>query len=816
MVHKRFILYLICLMLLSPGAIAQEDVFSIVSSRSLQPFSACALLVTVPEPGLLTIKIRGKTEEELPIVQDLSVEKGRLEIPYRGLTYGGMALKKGKYTLSALLHREGGPALAAESSLEIAAPVSALEYALPKDNALYLEDMEPWFIDVSITGKGTVTVEIYDSNAMENCIHTLTRKTAKAEAFQLAWDGTAGKKKAAPGTYWVRVYAEGRKEDTVSLSVAVMAGKRPEPAIAATETMLPKSPEDDGVWLAMMQPMIVINKKATEHQKIHTAPSTSSASLGTVHGQSQGLMVLSADNSDFARVGAWRHEDGAYVEGYVPKGCLITVYPSNHYGLLIDKSSQSMILYEYGKPIANFPISTGLMQKEKEERETPAGAYLIIERISGFTREGFHYDYALRFDGGNLISQVGYKKSGQKADFEKQLPLLGKKASDGCVRVDYRTNDNTPINAYWLWTHLEYGTKVLVLDDAEARKERLRELNPGRMLDESNISFASPTPVLLSESEKAKMTGVLLSLAGDCVLGGEEKSRKSERSFDSVVAEKGMTWPFSGLEPIFSKDDFTLVNLEGVLQDHTKGKAKNRLYNFRGMKAYTEILKLGSVEQVNLANNHFSDYGKSGSSSTRSALNAAKIAYSGYQDLYVLEKSGIKIGFGGIRETVYRQNKKIMMEDIAALKSMGCDAVVYTCHFGQEYSRNHSRVQEEMAHQAIEAGANLVVGHHPHVVQGIETYRGGVILYSLGNFIFGGNLDLTEFDGCVVQAELLWKDRVYQGVNIHLLPVLTTGSAPENDFRPIPAPGDDKARIFQKMQDDTSFILMEDMFFPAK
>ena len=313
--------------------------------------------------------------------------------------------------------------------------------------------------------------------------------------------------------------------------------------------------------------------------------------------------------------------------------------------------------------------------------------------------------------------------------------------------------------------------------------------------------------------DTAGTTQVLLTLTGDCVLGGEEKTRKSERSFDSVIAGKGMEWPFSGLEEILSEDDITLVNLEGVLQDHAKGRLTTKQHTFRGQTCYTDILRLGSVEQVNIANNHYIDYGQTGRNSTREALSAAGIPFSGFQELSIAEIRGRKIGFGGIRETVYRQNKKIMNQDIEKLKEMGCDAIVYSCHFGKEYSRTHNALQEKMARQAIDLGANLVVGHHPHVVQGVESYNGGVILYSLGNFIFGGNLDLTEFDGCVAQAEFVWKEGEYEGVQISLLPVLTTGTAPDNDYRPVLAAGEDKDRILKKMQKDSVIPLSETMYF---
>jgi len=318
----------------------------------------------------------------------------------------------------------------------------------------------------------------------------------------------------------------------------------------------------------------------------------------------------------------------------------------------------------------------------------------------------------------------------------------------------------------------------------------------------------------LKAEEIAGMTQVVITMTGDCVLGGEEKSRKNERSFDNVIAQKGMAWPFSAFTQLFDKDDVTLVNLEGVLKDNSRDRLTDKVHTFRGSTAYTEILTLGSVEKVNIANNHYIDYGKAGKRSTLEALKQAGIAYSGYKELHTTIVNGKKIGFGGIRETVYRQKRSTMAEEIQALKDMNCDLIIYSCHFGKEYAKTHNDLQEKMAREAIDLGADLVVGHHPHVVQGIEYYNGGVILYSLGNFVFGGNLKLTEFDAYVAQAVFLWKKDKYHGIQLQLIPVLTTGIIPDNDFRPEMAMKEDKARIFKKIQADSSIMIKESMFFP--
>jgi poly-gamma-glutamate capsule biosynthesis protein CapA/YwtB (metallophosphatase superfamily) len=308
---------------------------------------------------------------------------------------------------------------------------------------------------------------------------------------------------------------------------------------------------------------------------------------------------------------------------------------------------------------------------------------------------------------------------------------------------------------------------------------------------------------------------ITLSFTGDCVLGSEESTRKQPDSFDSIVAEKGFDWPFSGFADYFSHDDLTLINLENVLMNSSRDKNPKRLHNFRGPTDFAQILKLGSVELVNIANNHYPDYGAAGKKSTRNALEAVGIPYAGYNWLHVFEKQGIRVGFGGIRETIYHQDKDRIRREVAELKADGCHYVVYTMHAGEEYAPEHNAMQTEIAHAAIDAGANLVIGHHPHVPQGIEMYNDGLIFYSLGNFIFGGNLALSTFDALAAQVTLYYQENALVNTQVCLIPVITSGIIPANDFRPIPAAGEDKQRILNTVNADSDRVYPESFSLPG-
>ncbi len=312
-------------------------------------------------------------------------------------------------------------------------------------------------------------------------------------------------------------------------------------------------------------------------------------------------------------------------------------------------------------------------------------------------------------------------------------------------------------------------------------------------------------------------TEITLTFGGDCVLGTREEWVGDAGNFEDCVAANGMDWCFSGVGDLFRQDDLTLVNLECVLQDSFKGHNNKKQHTFRGKTAYAQMLVDAGIEAVNIANNHYIDYNRSGEESTKAALEAVGVEYCGYKNLFVFEKDGHKIGFGGCRETVFLQNKAIVYRDIQKLKKMGCDVIVYSCHWGVEYDPRHDGKQERMAQYAVNSGADIVVGTHPHVVQGVENRDGCAVLYSLGNLVFGGTKDMKTFDAVLARATLRFDDAgAYLGVDIDLIPVLTSGSAPENDFRPVLAEDEDAARILQLVQDDSEMDVSQSLWIPKE
>ena len=313
------------------------------------------------------------------------------------------------------------------------------------------------------------------------------------------------------------------------------------------------------------------------------------------------------------------------------------------------------------------------------------------------------------------------------------------------------------------------------------------------------IALFTCTLFLVLTACAAQADEVVVTLGGDCVLGTREEWKDDAETFDTLIAEKGFDWCFSKICEPFLNDDISLVNLETVLQSHSEGHARGKEFTFRGDPSYTGILKAAGIEQVNIANNHYIDFGGSGRESTRAALEAAGIGFSGYTYRSVVEVNGYRIGFAGCRETVYLDRKAPVYNDLEALREAGCDAIIYSFHWGKEYSPTHNQTQRRMADYAIQHGADIVVGTHPHCVQGVEHRRGSLILWSLGNLVFGGNVDPDDRDAYLARVTFTVYEDHCDAPELTVVPIRLTALDKGTDYRPVVADEADSARIFKRI-----------------
>ena len=274
----------------------------------------------------------------------------------------------------------------------------------------------------------------------------------------------------------------------------------------------------------------------------------------------------------------------------------------------------------------------------------------------------------------------------------------------------------------------------------------------------------------------------ILTFAGDCTLGTDHKTYGGSGTFVYIVGED-YAYPFSNVLSYFENDDFSIVNLEGTFTDYNVPQEKD--YKFRAPPAYAKILTMGSVEAVNLSNNHSYDYGQTGYTDTKATLEAEGISY--VEDLKTMlytTQRGLKVGvFSG----KYEVKTSKIQEGIAKLRGEGAEIVIASFHWGVEGSYRPTRQQKNTAYAAIDAGADIVFGHHPHVLQPIEEYNDGVIFYSLGNFSFGGNRNPRDKDSAILQQTVIRESdgTVHLGT-LERIPVRISSVSSRNDYKPTP------------------------------
>lgn len=305
------------------------------------------------------------------------------------------------------------------------------------------------------------------------------------------------------------------------------------------------------------------------------------------------------------------------------------------------------------------------------------------------------------------------------------------------------------------------------------------------------------------KTSKTQEATITISAAGDCTLGTDEGFDYKKSFKGKYDAVQDPAYFFQNVQPVFAQDDLTIVNMEGTLTEETTREPKQ--FAFKGDTEYAKILTAGAVEAANLANNHSFDYGKKSYEDTITALEAEGISSFGYERTAVMDIKGVKVGLAGVYELAEHIDcKQDLLDNIASLKEQGAQIIIVSFHWGQEKENVPSDVQVELAHAAVDNGADLVLGHHPHVLQGIEEYKGKNIVYSLGNFCFGGNSAPSDMDTMIFQQTFTVKDGKLQEDNVtNILPCKISSAYEEgyNNYQPILAEGEQKEKIFERLSE---------------
>lgn len=298
---------------------------------------------------------------------------------------------------------------------------------------------------------------------------------------------------------------------------------------------------------------------------------------------------------------------------------------------------------------------------------------------------------------------------------------------------------------------------------------------------------------------------IVISAAGDVTLG-RDNNYGYWGSFDHEfeLQNKDYGYFFRNVKEFFEADDLTIVNLETTLTKAEKPAEKK--FRFKADPSYTEILTEGSIEVVSIANNHTRDYLEQGYRDTLSALESAEIGYFGYEHKYVTEVRGIKVGIlGYVGWESSDILKKEMEEAIRSLRKEECDVVIVMFHWGIERDYHPNKVQKDLAHFVIDEGADLVLGAHPHVLQGIEEYNGKKIVYSLGNFSFGGNKNPSDKDTMVYIHKFNFKNGELISQEDEIVPCRISSVKDRNNYQPTPLTGSEKKRVLNKISENSKF-----------
>lgn len=319
----------------------------------------------------------------------------------------------------------------------------------------------------------------------------------------------------------------------------------------------------------------------------------------------------------------------------------------------------------------------------------------------------------------------------------------------------------------------------------------------------SDLTIEEQQPEENETKAETEPVSITISAAGDCTLGTDEYFDPST-SLNAYYDSNGPAYFFQNVKSIFEADDLTIVNMEGTLTEEKTRQDKT--YAFKGPAEYTQILTDGDVEAANLANNHSHDYGDKSYTDTIAALDAAGITNFGYDRTAVMDVNGVKVGLVGTYELAEGMGcEDEMISNIKAVEDQGAQIVIVSFHWGIERENYPTENQVNLAHSAIDNGADLVLGHHPHVLEGIEVYNGKNIVYSLGNFCFGGNSNPSDKDTMIFQQTFTVQNgELVEDNGTNIIPCSISSDSSYNNYQPTPLEGDEADRVKGRIEEYSS------------
>ena len=345
------------------------------------------------------------------------------------------------------------------------------------------------------------------------------------------------------------------------------------------------------------------------------------------------------------------------------------------------------------------------------------------------------------------------------------------------------------------------GLSACSFDDGSAKEQgnKNTQSKQTEVLSQNVSEIAETQTEEAEEIVEPEINTITVTATGDCTLGKMQDHGYSG-SFNAYYDSYGEDYFFDGVRDVFERDDFTIVNLECVLSNSEARVDKT--YNLKGKPEYVGIMSGSSVEACSLGNNHSRDYGEQSLKDTQTVLDESGIVY-GYNDhigTYTTDE-GMTIGVvSASLLSMSADYENYLYNGIQQLKEQGTDLIIASCHWGIEREYYPNDYQKSVAHELIDKGADLVIGHHPHVLQGVELYNGKIICYSLGNFCFGGNRNPSDKDTMMFQQTFTYVDGVLQtDVNAKIIPCMISSTSSYNDFKPTIMTDDRKGLIIDNV-----------------
>ena len=502
---------------------------------------------------------------------------------------------------------------------------------------------------------------------------------------------------------------------------------------------------------------ITVNGDAVKFSGDKKTDITVQAATGTLK-----LMVVSTDKVRNATVKL------AYVDAEPP---VVTVHESAGKVTLEatdDSSGVAGIYYGVTGPASDVPLYQAYTQPFEEEKNQVYWWYAVDKA-------------------GNMTAPVsGTFTEAESLSFSKKSYFVTP-GSSMTIHADVR-----PKNAYV--NHLTYTSS----DEKVFRIDQGNIIVPVSEGKAKVTASADDLPDTTAEITVSDAKTVTITAVGDCTLG-TDPSLAADTSFPAFQAVHGDSYFFQNVRDILSQDDLTIANFEGTLT--TSDQRANKKFTFKGDPAYTAILKDGSIEAVTLANNHTMDYGEQGLKDTEDALTGAGIAWCSGNDIAYQELNGVKCAFIGIYAVENGLESLDQLKSaVKQAKAENAQLVVVDFHWNSELVEEPNEDMVTLGHAAVDAGADLVVGSHSHIVSGIEKYNGNFIVYGLGNFCFGGNLHPRDMDAMMFrQTFTVTGDGAQKDDNIAIIPVCVSSDSSYNNYQPTPVSGSAADQIMQKI-----------------